>query len=137
MRKINEIIIHCTATPADREVTSSELRTWHLARGFKDIGYHHLIHLNGRIEDCRPLDQVGAHCVGHNRTSIGICYVGGLTRSGVPADTRTAAQCTALTSLILWYVSTLPITIISGHRDYSSKPCPCFDAKREYFTFVE
>ena len=43
MRKINKIIIHCSATPEQREVSVETIRKWHLQRGFNDIGYHYVI----------------------------------------------------------------------------------------------
>ena len=55
MRKINQIIIHCSATPEGRNDTSKDIRRWHLARGFKDIGYHYIILLDGTIELGRPV----------------------------------------------------------------------------------
>ena len=74
-RSINEIIIHCTATPEGRECSVDEIRQWHKARGFTDIGYHYVIHLDGRVENGRDVDIAGAHCTGHNTHSIGVVYV--------------------------------------------------------------
>ena len=67
MRRIDQIIVHCTATPAGRETSVDEIRRWHLERGFSDIGYHFVIGLDGCIEDGRPLVKIGAHCKGKNR----------------------------------------------------------------------
>ena len=72
MREINEIIIHCTATAEGRDVTVDELRAWHKQRGFKDIGYHYVVLLDGDIVNGRPITMCGAHCQGHNANSIGI-----------------------------------------------------------------
>ena len=80
MRKINKIILHCSATPEGREHNVEDIRRWHLRRGFSDIGYHYLIHLDGTIEVGRPIEKRGAHCSGQNRNSIGICYVGGMDK---------------------------------------------------------
>ena len=107
MRKIDSIIIHCSATPAGRHVTAADIRKWHLARGFTDIGYHYIIYLDGSIHTGRPLSQTGAHCRGHNTGSIGICYVGGLDALGTsPADTRTDAQRRSLRSLVAQLLDT-------------------------------
>ena len=93
MRKINKIIIHCTATPENRPHDVADITRWHLARGFNTIGYHYLIHIDGRIEKGRPIEKQGAHCSGQNRNSIGICYVGGMTKDMKKAkDTRTKEQ---------------------------------------------
>ena len=45
MRKIDKIIVHCTATPEGRHTTVEDVRRWHLDRGWSDIGYHFLIYL--------------------------------------------------------------------------------------------
>ena len=80
MRKINKIIIHCSATPEGREVSVDTIRKWHLKRRFSDIGYHYVIGLDGTIHKGRPIEKVGAHCSYENIGSIGICYVGGMSK---------------------------------------------------------
>lgn len=132
MRKISEIIVHCTATKAGRPFAIEDIRRWHLQRGFRDIGYHYLVLLDGTVQPGRPLVEVGAHCAGHNANSIGVCYVGGLAADGKPSDTRTPQQRTALRNLLTDLKSKFPNACIHGHRDFSSKPCPCFDATSEY-----
>ena len=90
------IIIHCSATRAGQNITAADIDCWHRARGFWSIGYHYVIRLDGTIEPGRDVTLDGAHCMGWNQRSIGICYVGGLDKEGRPADTRTDAQRTAL-----------------------------------------
>lgn len=131
-RKINEIIIHCTATEYFMPVKKTDVFKWHVVeRGFKDIGYHFLIDQSGCIIKCRSLDVAGAHCKGHNKHSIGICYVGGLF-DGMPYDTRTICQKETLHQLLKELCNSFPIIKITGHNDYSNKACPCFDASKEY-----
>ena len=89
MRKIHLIVIHCSATRADKELTAFDLDTMHRRRGFNGIGYHFYIRKNGDIKTTRPIERIGAHAKGFNQTSIGICYEGGLDCHGRPADTRT------------------------------------------------
>ncbi len=101
MREISEIIIHCTATREGREVTMAEIDAWHRERGFDQIGYHYVVMLNGDIKVGRPEFREGAHCKGHNRHSIGVCYVGGLDKQGNPADTGTPEQKSALRELLI------------------------------------
>ncbi|MDR0833857.1 MAG: N-acetylmuramoyl-L-alanine amidase [Candidatus Symbiothrix sp.] len=133
MRKINEIIVHCTATPEGRNVTVAEVDKWHRARGFNGIGYHYLIGLDGTVLKGRDIELVGAHCLNHNANSIGVCYVGGLALDGKTAkDTRTIAQRNALKSLLKDLKTKYPGATIHGHREYANKACPCFDAKNEY-----
>lgn len=132
MRKINEIIVHCTATKAGRHFDVEDVRQWHLKRNFKDIGYHYLILLDGTVRQGRLLDEAGAHCAGHNSNSIGVCYVGGLDADGRPRDTRTPQQRTALRNLLATLKAKFPAAVIHGHRDFAAKACPCFDATTEY-----
>ncbi len=97
------------------------------------IGYHFVVLRNGTVETGRPLTQPGAHCKGHNSTSIGVCYIGGLSADGTqPQDTRTPEQKTALTNLLTKLKERFPDATIRSHRDFAKKDCPCFDATREY-----
>lgn len=137
MRNIDTIVVHCSATPEGRAVSVPTIRKWHTDRGWRDIGYHFVIGLNGEIWPGRPISERGAHVRGHNTGSIGICYVGGVTNDGrlAPKDTRTPAQKTALLSLIRGLLTDYPaISKICGHRDFPgvAKACPCFDAIPAY-----
>lgn len=132
MREIKEIIIHCTATPEGREVTVKEIDSWHKQRGWQGVGYHYVIYLDGSIHPGRDINKVGAHCSGHNKNSIGICYVGGLDKNMKPKDTRTPEQKEALIHLLRKLKNRHPNAGIFGHRDFANKACPCFDAAREY-----
>ena len=81
MRSITEIIVHCTATPEGKPFTVQQIREWHTApkpkgNGWRDIGYHYIVYLDGSVHNGRPVEQIGAHCSGHNAHSIGVCYVG-------------------------------------------------------------
>ena len=132
MRTINEIIVHCTATRAAQKVTVADVTHWHKQRGFKTIGYHFLVDQAGNVFPGRPVEQIGAHCQGHNAKSIGIVYCGGLDVNGKPADTRTDAQRAALLGLLSELKQKYPSASIHGHRDFAAKACPCFDATKEY-----
>ena len=129
MRTIDMIIIHCSATRADCDYPFEALRRDHLERGFTDVGYHFYIRKDGRIADGRPVALAGAHALGWNAHSIGICYEGGLDAHGLPADTRTEAQRHAMRVLIRVLRLAYPtIAHVMGHRDTGApKACPCFD----------
>ena len=133
MRTINEIIIHCADTPAGRDNTVADITAWHKDRGFRTIGYHYVIYRDGSIHTGRPVQEIGAHCKGHNAHSIGICYIGGKSADGKRhEDTRTPEQKEAMLSLLRQLKAQYPNATVYGHRDFSSKPCPCFDARSEY-----
>ena len=130
MRKINEIIVHCTATFLDQRVTIADITRWHRQRGFKTIGYHYVIAQDGTIFPGRPVEEVGAHCKEHNAHSIGVCYIGGLAADGKPADTRTAAQTASLIQLLKELREQYPAAAIHGHCEFANKACPCFDVQQ-------
>lgn len=134
-RRITQIIIHCSATRCNRHYSMEDIRSWHKARGFADIGYHFYITRDGVIHPGRELYQVGAHAYGFNEHSIGVCYEGGLDADGAYADTRTPAQKSALLTLLSRLHEDYPDAEILGHYQLSDdvgKACPCFDAKKEY-----
>lgn len=132
-RMINEIIVHCSATPEGKDFTVSDIRRWHKQQGWSDIGYHYVVYRNGHVEPGRDVDLGGAHCTGHNTHSIGVCYIGGCAKDGkTPKDTRTLAQKAALLSLLKDLRELYPNAKIHGHRDFANKACPSFDATTEY-----
>lgn len=136
MREITEIILHCSDTYAGKQYHAADIDRWHKARGWKRIGYHYVITLDGQIEKGRAVEDVGAHCLGHNEHSIGICYIGGRSLDDRPADTRTMKQKFALSALLLQLHARFPHATIHGHNEFSKKACPCFDAA-EYRRFFE
>lgn len=137
MRRIEQVIVHCTATRASRLVHVSEVIEWHKARGWRTIGYHNLIHQDGRVSAGRPYAQAGAHAVGHNARSLGFCYVGGLDDDGAPEDTRTLAQRIALRAVILDACREYPIRSVIGHSCVGFTLCPGFDARLEYADLID
>ena len=139
MRKITKIIVHCSATREGKDYSVDTIRRWHLKRGWRDIGYHFVIQNDehGTINEGRPIEQTGAHTKGENYCSIGICYIGGVEAEKrddkwIPKDTRTEAQKESLEELLLELKEQYPLAKIYGHRDFSTKACPSFDAKEEY-----
>lgn len=126
MRTILEIIIHCSATVEGKDFSVKDIDRWHKLRGFKMVGYHFVIRLDGTIEQGRPLEMIGAHCTGHNAHSIGICYIGGLDKSGKPKDTRTQVQKDVLWSLVKSLQKQYPQATLHGHNEFANKACPCF-----------
>ena len=134
MRKINKLIVHCSATPEGRDVKTETIKDWHVnGNHCKDIGYHYVIELDGSIHKGRDENVIGAHCSGQNANSIGICYVGGVAKDGkTPKDTRTDAQKHSLLELLKELKAKYPNATIHGHREFAAKACPSFDAKYEY-----
>ena len=133
MRTITLIIVHCSANKAGSVLRAADIDRHHRSLGWMGCGYHYVIPTDGTIEPGRPEEMVGAHSKGHNRHSIGVCYVGGLSKEGQPADTRTEAQRAALRALLEDLHRRYPKALIVGHRDLDPrKACPCFDVVAEY-----
>lgn len=132
-RKITKFIIHCSATPEGMNFTADDIRKWHLANGWSDIGYHYVILLDGTVQKGRDDSRIGAHTTGQNVNSIGICYIGGMDSNNRYAkDTRTTAQKESLLKLLKSLKSQYPNATIHGHREFAAKECPCFNAREEY-----
>ena len=134
MRVIKLIIVHCSAVRPWQQSGFHEIDAWHLQRGFKyGCGYHKIIRRDGTIEDGRPYEMIGAHCLHRNQHSIGICYEGGLDANGNPCDTRTEAQKVTMRKLLEELHEQFPKAVIAGHNVFNPMmACPCFNAIREY-----
>ena len=143
MRKIDEIVIHCTATNSNWyenrpvEDAVNEIRRWHTdpkpqGRGWSDIGYHAVIHRNGDVGMGRPTWRAGAHVAGKNKTTLGIALMGGRGGCADDAfeDNYTPEQNAALRDLIAQWKAEFKIKKVSAHNDYAKKACPCFDVKK-------
>jgi N-acetylmuramoyl-L-alanine amidase len=134
MRDINKIILHCSATRAgDNSVNTEVIDKWHKARGWSGCGYHFVVLIDGTIEFGRMVEKIGAHTKNLNKSSIGVCYVGGVEQDGkTPKDTRTPEQVVSLLVLLRFLKKSFPDASIHGHNEFSNKACPSFDVNLEY-----
>lgn len=136
MRLINEIIVHCTATQhnfmpgATTAARVAEVRRWHLANGWSDIGYHYLIDRDGTVAKGRPLEKVGAHVKNRNTGTIGISLFGGHGSAATDqfSDHFTQAQDASLRALIDELRGRFGNLAVTGHNQFAAKACPGFNA---------
>lgn len=145
MAKLKQLVIHCTATPEGRPVSSADIRKWHTSpvskggRGWKQVGYTDMIHLNGRVE--RLVDnnedanvdpwEVTNGAQGYNSTSRHVVLVGGVASDGkTPRDTRTSPQKRALEDYVKDFHRRFPDVEIVGHNELAAKACPSFDVQK-------
>ena len=140
-RKINLIVIHCSATRNNQRFTVDMLRKCHNARFHgKGIGYHYYIERDGQLYQTRDENEIGIHARHYNAHSIGICYEGGLDEKGNSADTRTPAQRATLIALLRSLKIDYPNAEIMGHCELEGvhKACPCFEVSeyRDYFKHI-
>lgn len=155
MRKIDTIVIHCSATQTKMDVDAAWIDRLHRSQGWRMCGYHYVIKRDGSIESfedgnkCRPVDQAGAHVgntftspgqPGWNARSIGVCMAGGIDAKGKAENNFTEVQFKSLEELVLTLIEiNRDIKYIGGHRDVigvssrygktSPKDCPCFEVK--------
>ena len=141
MKTLQYLVIHCTATPAGRAVTAADIRRWHLApvpegRGWKQVGYTDIVHINGYVENLVPNNEDGIvdsweitnGVKGINSVSRHVVYAGGLSADGQQAaDTRTTAQKIALANYVKEKIKAVPALKVAGHNQFAAKDCPCFD----------
>lgn len=143
MAKLQYLVIHCTATPEGREVSAADIRRWHTSpapagRGWKQVGYTDLFHLDGRVERLVSNNEDGNvdpweitnGATGYNGISRHVVYAGGCDANMQPKDTRTAAQREALKRYVLDFHSKHPDVRIVGHNQLAAKACPSFDVPR-------
>lgn len=132
MRKLDRIILHCTATPEGRHVDVDTIRNWHKMRGWSDVGYHFIIYIDGSVHVGRAVEKTGAHVSGHNATTIGVVYVGGTDAAGNAKDTMNAAQETAFVNLVKHLRDEYGPLTLHGHNEYAAKACPSFKVKDKF-----
>ena len=132
-RAITAIVIHCSASPNGKPVTRDDIDRWHREKGWRMIGYHRVVEIDGAIKVGRHLKEVGAHVAGQNAHTVGICMIG--------TDQFTMEQWGALATLVSELLMLYPDANVLGHRDYSPdlngdgiiepweffKTCPGFD----------
>jgi hypothetical protein len=125
------IAVHCSATRPEQNVDEHEIRRWHLAKGWADIGYNIVIPRDGTIQIGRPLDYAGAHVEGYNSSALGICLVGWINELDIPVDNFTLGQKDALLVALRFCRKYAPAARIQGHRDFPhvAKACPSFDVR--------
>lgn len=118
---IRHLVVHCSATDNDSDIGAREIHAMHLGFGWHGIGYHRVVRRDGRIEPGRPDYWMGAHVLGQNESSLGVCLIG--------CDRFTLAQFDALEGVLRAWRDIAPQARICGHRDFetTSKTCPNFD----------
>lgn len=141
-KELKYLVLHCTATREGRDVSGDEIRRWHTSpvsqggRGWKQVGYTDLVHLNGSVERLVANNEdawvdpweITNGAKGYNSISRHIVYAGGVAADGkTPKDTRTAAQKAALEKYVKDFHTAHPKVKIIGHNQVAAKACPSFD----------
>lgn len=146
MRPIDSIVIHCSDTPETMDVGADTIELWHRDRAkmgepwshyidhdgeMRYIGYHYVIKRNAMIEEGRPISEVGCHCKGMNKGSIGVCWVG----RSVLSTNQKGALVTFVAALCIEHG--LSVVDIYGHNQFSTKTCPNFNSPSTFESMDE
>lgn len=127
-RKVDLLVIHCSATPPNMDIGAKEIRRWHKDKGWSDIGYHDVIRRNGVLERGRDYNRSGAHVRGYNSKSIGVCMIGGVDEYNEAEDNFTREQWKTLERYCRMTKAQVPVTI-HGHNEFANKACPSFSVQ--------
>lgn len=100
--------------------------------GWSGIGYHFYIRTTGQIYRGRPENTVGAHAVGANYNSIGICFEGNFSKEKMGEKQIKAGQ-----ELIEYLKEKYGISKVVGHRDIDNSECPGKDFPMDKFTSIK
>ena len=144
-KPLTYLVIHCTATPEGRDVTSDEISRWHTSpppkgRGWKQVGYADMIHLDGRVENLVPYNnddivdawEITNGVSGINSIGRHVVYVGGVEANDVKKarDTRTWLQELAMIKYVKETIARHPNIKVAGHNQFAKKACPSFDVPK-------
>jgi len=143
MKKLKFLVLHCTASQAGKSITSDQIRKMHLSpppqgRGWKQVGYSDMIHLNGGIENLVKYNEddnvdpweITNGVAGMNSECRHVVYVGGIDHTGKAADTRTPEQRKAMREYVLAFVRKYPTRQVAGHNQFAAKACPSFNVPK-------
>ena len=129
-RKIDLLVVHCSATEYGAEFLAQDIHQWHLDNDWNGIGYHYVITAHGTIQKGRSDECEGAHAEGFNQNSLGICLIGGM-HNGIATDNGySKEQYAALYNLIKKLLAYHPGSQIAGHKELPgvNKACPCLSS---------
>ncbi len=116
------IVLHHSATKDGVYRDFDSIKRGHLARGWRDIGYHWVIEkVNGVLVATpgRAENDVGAHCISRNADGIGICCVGNF-QNEIPSEELYRFVANLCKNIMTRH----PIREIGGHKQYDATACP-------------
>lgn len=123
---IKYLIIHCSDTADEKDLSAIDIHKMHLGFGWNGIGYHKIIRRDGEIENGRPEYWIGAHTYGKNNQSLGVCLIG--------KKLFTKKQFISLKNIIINWKKKFPNALVRGHNESikTSKTCPNFNVNIWY-----
>jgi N-acetyl-anhydromuramyl-L-alanine amidase AmpD len=92
------------------------------------VGYHYFIDKAGNVVKTREEVEEGAHCIGMNRSSIGVCFAGNFDAT-LPTQQQINAWNRLYANIQLRY----PAIPTHPHRKYATKSCHGRRLSDDYF----
>ncbi|WIF95774.1 N-acetylmuramoyl-L-alanine amidase [Caminicella sporogenes] len=134
LKEKEEIIVH---HPAAYFATPEQIHQWHKERGWSGAGYHVYIRKSGEVYILRPINTAGAHCKGHNRKGIGVCFEGNFSdwnpRLKIDKEMNPKQFEAGVEALVkLCKQFKIPVEKIYPHNKFAKKDCP-----GKYFPFEQ
>ena len=123
-RKVHRVFIHCSASNHAHHDNIATMKSWHLARGFRDVGYHFFIQKDGTLEYGRDIEKTPVAQKGHNLNTLAICM------HGLKEKNFTEAQFETLKKLAQQIEHNYENISFHGHCEVSKKACPVFNYKK-------
>src|SRR3990167_627826 len=122
LHRIRAVVIHHSATP--RSATFESIKQYHTRdKGWTDIGYHYVILGDGTLRYGRTLPRMGAHAIGRNIDTVGVCLVGDNTK---PSEAWVPEQLATLRRLLEALRLVFPGIILLRHADaYAQHKTEC------------
>ena len=142
MRNITKIFLHCSASMEGVNLTGNDIKRFHCTpvskggRGWNNPGYHYVVRIDGTVDKLLDEQFIANGVLGHNPESIHICYVGGLKKGKVPANTMTSPQVESITRLLHDLFARYPSARLYGHNEFDNKACPCFSVREVFPEFA-
>ena len=109
------ILHHAGVSTASAEA----IHAYHKSLGWCGIGYNFYVRKNGSIYAGRPIDCIGAHTVGYNNKSVGICCEGNFEQ-----EQMSEIQKNALLQIVKYCKEKYPLAKIKRHKDCDATACP-------------
>ena len=122
-QQTSAIVVHHLGFPDGHDASAAEVHNFHRNQGWAGIGYHYLIHRDGTVEKCRPVEMEGAHCYQNNGYTVGIC-VGGNFEIDQPSKAQMEVLAKMLSAMCLLYDIKPGSRTIRGHQEYNKTKCP-------------
>lgn len=111
-----DLVIHHTAS---KTISPEAINEMHIKESWGGIGYHFYIRKDGAIYRGRPENAIGAHAIGRNKNSIGICLEGNF-EDEAPTEEQKKSLVKLSTDMIIKY----NLGGILGHGDVYDTLCP-------------